>query len=100
VEIEEAAPGHGGGAAGMSWGLTGLGTSTAEREVEEAGGRDDGFDGSRSRGSWWARVDRGLVVGSSGLGLWCFLVFLWVFSLGFFSAGVIDVGAGRHHLYI
>jgi hypothetical protein len=66
VEIEEAAPGHGGGAAGMSWGLTGLGTSTAEREVEEAGGRDDGFDGSRSRGSWWARVDRGLVVGSSG----------------------------------
>jgi hypothetical protein len=61
VEIEETAPGHGGGAAGRSWGLTGLGR---RRELRRRSGGSRRRPAETEGSVAGARTDRGLVVGS------------------------------------
>jgi hypothetical protein len=82
VEIEEAAPGHGGGAAGKSWGLTGLGRRRGLRRLSGRSRR------TATETTGWLEVE-GIVVGSSGSwtrgGLE--LCFLCLFSLVFFFCG-------------
>jgi hypothetical protein len=84
MEIEKAAPGHGVGAMGMSWGLTGLRRRRGPR-------RRCG----RSRGSWWRRAAGTMARGGGDRGGLEWIVdSWWARGLGCFFSVSLSFSAG------